>query len=132
MAEEIKIDKLADTIVRTLAEYGDHIAEDVAEAVKDVAREAARKTKDNVEAQGLVKSGAYKKGWTYRVTKKDGKISEAVVYNKDRARLTSLLEFGHAKVGGGRVDPYPHIKPAEKWAAEKLEKKLREAINNDH
>lgn len=127
--EEIRVDDLAKAIVDTLTEYQTMVAEELAQVVKEVARETVRKTKDNVQAEGLVRSGAYKAGWRYKVTKKDGKLIEAVVYNKDRARLTSLLEYGHAKTGGGRVPGYPHIKPAEEWAQRELVKRLTKELD---
>lgn len=35
-----------------------------------------------------------------------------VIYNKDKPWLVHLLELGHGKRNGGRVDARPHMRPA--------------------
>lgn len=48
---------------------------------------------------------------------------EGLIYNKDPTyRLTHLLEYGHAKRGGGRTAAIPHIAPVE-------EELIKQAVN---
>ena len=48
--------------------------------------------------------------------------------SRNHYQLAHLLEFGHAKRGGGRVAAQPHIAQAEKHGSERLEEKLRKAL----
>lgn len=63
------------------------------------------------------RSGQYAKSWT---KKKRGKM--IIIHNKEY-QLTHLLEKGHAKRGGGRVEAKVHILPVElnlKESAERI------------
>ena len=49
---------------------------------------------------------------------------EMTVHSKNRYQLAHLLEKGHAKRGGGRVEAKVHIAPAESYAISQLEDKI--------
>ena len=62
----------------------------------------------------------YAKGWRISETvSPNGDVSETV-YNSAAPNLTHLLENGHAKVNGGRVEGKAHIAPAERQAETNL------------
>lgn len=125
MAQTITVLDFESTINSILAEYKDVINADVVTATKQVAREAVR----NVQAKAPTRTGAYKSSISSRVEEKGGNYAKSVVYAKDpHYRLTHLLEFGHAKVNGGRTKAFPHWAQAEQTAINDFEKKLREAI----
>lgn len=114
-------DAWAAAIMDAITEYGDGVTD----AVKDATDEAAKVCLQEVRASSPKRTGAYRKGWKKATTKENATAKTVTVYNKDHYRLTHLLENGHAKVGGGRVEGHPHIGPAEQRAAELLERQIR-------
>ena len=55
---------------------------------------------------------------------------ELTVYSKNRYQLAHLLEFGHAKRGGGRVAGKSHIAPAEEKGVRQLEEEIERSLRN--
>ena len=71
-----------------------------------------------------VKGGQYAAGWTLKPT--PGRLKGFVVYNATDYQLTHLLEKGHAKRGGGRVRPIPHIRPVEIVTTERVVRRIEQ------
>ncbi len=117
----VDIDDLADAIIQELQEYSEEVAEQLREEVKIVAKECAKDIKNNAP----VDSGDYKKGWKAKVVHESNNDIRVIVHNSKKPQLAHLLEHGHAKVGGGRVEGKPHIQPAEERAEEKLMGRVR-------
>ena len=122
--DRVKIDQMAHVIMEGLQEYADLATEDLKKAVKKAGDEA----KKDIQNNAPVKTGAYKKSWTVKTTKETSNAMEVVVHSKNRYQLAHLLEFGHAKRGGGRTKAIPHIAPAEQRAAEILEREVEAAL----
>ena len=121
----MKIDKLADAVVKELMEY----SQDVVDATKEECREVAEDTVKLLRQTSPRRTGKYARGWRHKTSFEDkGNIRETV-YNT-RYMLTHLLENGHAKVNGGRVNGIPHIEPAERKAGELLEEKVKVRLGN--
>ena len=59
--------------------------------LRDMARETIKEVRANVASQGLIKTGAYQKGWGYST-----QGSSIFIRNRNRYQLTHLLEKGHA------------------------------------
>jgi len=116
----IKVDELAGEIVLAIRAY----TEDVSEAIDQAARDTAKALAKDLRETSPKKTGEYAKGWTHR-KEAPGNYR---VYNKKKPQLTHLLEHGHAKAGGGRVEGIPHIKPARDRHIPQFEKKVRQIL----
>lgn len=124
VTDRVRIDQMAHVIMEGLQEYADLATDDLKKAVKKAGDEA----KKDIQNNAPVKTGAYKKSWTVKTTKETSNAMEIVVHSKNRYQLAHLLEFGHAKRGGGRTRAFPHIAPAEQRAAELLEREVEAAL----
>ncbi len=122
--DRCRVDEMAHVIMEGLQEYADLATEDMKAAVK----KAGRKAKSDVQKGAPVDTGKYKKSWTVKTTKENANAMEVTVHSKNRYQLAHLLEFGHAKRGGGRTRAFPHIAPAEAAAAELLEREVEAAL----
>ncbi len=99
-------------------------------AVKQAIKETATEVKNDIAEHAPVgRSGRYAKSWR---TRKTGETLTSVTYTvyagKDGYSLAHLLEFGHAKRGGGRTRAKPHIKNAEERGALSVEEKIRRKL----
>jgi hypothetical protein len=121
----IPIDRLADELISAIKEYTEDVEIGVRKAVDKTAREVLK------EAQALApkRTGEYAK--TFTITKDDGYgVTRRIIWNKKHYRRVHLLEFGHAKVNGGRVQAYPHLRPAYEKHGAKLPDELKRIIQN--
>ena len=120
MGQTIRIDELADTVMKGLKEYAQLAADDLKEDVK----KAGKTVKQQIESTAPRKTGKYAKSWTVKKTKETSDSIQVVVHSKNRYQLAHLLERGHAKRGGGRTRAFPHIAPAEQAGTEQLIKDI--------
>ena len=116
MARKIRLQELEIEIVKELKDYSDEVAEGIKKAVKDVVKETVR----TLKATSPRDTGEYARGWTSKVEFESSEDIRVRISNRTKPQLTHLLENGHAKVNGDRVDGRPHIRPAEQDAADKL------------
>lgn len=124
MAKRCPIDKLQETIKKTLDEYGDTIREDVDVVVKKVTRAGVTAVKS--EARAKFNGSKYASSWTSTV--ETGRMStQGTIYNKIPG-LPHLLENGHAKRGGGRVEGRPHIAPVEETIIEQYMREVESKL----
>ena len=124
----VSIDQLANEITKAVREY----TEDVSEAIEQVVDQTGNEILNEVKKVHPYKdrTGEYSKG--FKVTKIDsnGK-TRRIVWNKKHYQRVHLLEFGHARVGGGRaVEARPHLRPAYDKHVGKLTERIRQIIRN--
>lgn len=117
----MKIDGMADAIVKELSAW----SKEVVGALKEEVQAVGENTAKELRQTSPKRRGAYARDWASKVTYDDWQDIRVTVYNKRHYQLTHLLENGHAKVNGGRVNGIPHISVAEENAARDLEKKVK-------
>lgn len=115
-----RIQGITNEIAKILTEYSKEIEVGVSLAKQTVSLNTAKKLKIT-SPKGA--TGSYAKGWT--VSDIRGK---KVVHNKTDYQLTHLLEYGHAKVNGGRVAAHPHIRPAEEEAIKEFNDAIKKVL----
>lgn len=123
-SDRVKIDRLAAAVMEGLEEYADLSTDELKKAV----RKAGTNVKKDIEANAPVKTGKYSKSWSVKTTKETSNSLELTVYSPKKYQLAHLLEFGHAKRGGGRTKAIPHIAPAEEKAVKELEQNIERAL----
>lgn len=123
---KVKIDNLSSEVMKELEKYADVTTEKVKKAVQN----AGKTARDEIKKSAPSDTGKYGKSWTVKTVKESSSSLELVVHSKNRYQLTHLLEFGHAKRGGGRVSARPHIANAEENAIKAFERDIQEAIKS--
>ena len=102
------------------------------QAVKQAAKETATDVRDDIRSRASSQiggKGRYAKSWRTKVTDETmSSITYTVHAGPDGYRLAHLLEFGHAKRGGGRTKAITHIKPAEDRGIIEFEEKIRSKL----
>jgi len=122
---KISIDKLAAEIAKGLAEYSQDVVEKVNISSEKIGKEAVKQLRQTSPK----KTGKYAKSWTMTTEKEFGQPHTRIIHAKaPHYRLTHLLEHGHAKVGGGRVEGRPHIRPAEEEVIREFTREVEEVI----
>ena len=107
---------LSSAVADLLDQYGEEIEAELAETIEELAEEGVRRLQsvNSFSAKGNP-TGAYARSWTQEETQQTRTTRARTIYNADHYQLPHLLEFGHAKANGGRVQGYAHIAPVNSW-----------------
>ena len=116
----IKPDDLGKVIAAELQAYAGQVTEEVKKCTKDAADFCLNEVKNN----SPVLTGEYKAGWKKLNSFENATSIRMTIYNRPKYRLAHLLEHGHAKRGGGRVEAKPHIAPAEEATERMFQQKV--------
>ena len=126
MASTVNINDMADVIMQGLTEFAELATDDMKEAVKH----ASTTVRKEIKANAPEETGKYAKSWTAKKVRETSQTLTMVVHSKNRYQLAHLLEYGHAKRGGGRVAARPHIAAAEEAGIEQLEREIERSLTN--
>lgn len=116
----------AETVQAYLAKYSAGATEVLEEAIKEVSKESVKKLKSTSPKR----KGKYGKSWAQKAETGRLKVGAVVYAKAPEYRLTHLLEKGHAKRGGGRVDARVHIEPVNDWAQEEAIDRFIQKMEN--
>ena len=123
----MRIDNLANEIVAVMSEY----TEEVEEAIPHIVDSTADAMVKEIRAAAPKRTGRYAKGWTVRQLGERTRSKEGyakLVCNPKRYSIAHLVEYGHARRGGGRASGKPHIRPACDKLLPEFERKIEEAV----
>lgn len=123
----IPIEELTAAVTEALESYRQNVTDGLKREIKTVAKECKRDIQENSPEQ----TGSYRKGWRDKVAYESDEDIRIIVRNRTDYQLTHLLEHGHAKVNGGRVEGKPHIGPAEQRSEKKLLKRVKVVVKGD-
>ena len=126
MGTRVSVDGLADEVMKGLEEYAKLSTDEMKKALKKAGKDC---TKD-IAATAPKRTGKYAPSWRSKTTSENSSSIGVTVYSPSRYQLAHLLEFGHAKRGGGRVRAIPHIAPAEEATEDKLLKEIEKALES--
>lgn len=107
MVKTVSAEDFANELVRMIKEY----TEDVTQAIEKETESTADKILKETKNLAPKRTGEYARSFG-KTKKKLSSGLECYVWNKKHYSRVHLLEFGHAKVGGGRVAARPHLRPA--------------------
>lgn len=107
MAKAVIPEQFAEEFMQILKEY----TEDVTQAIEKETESTADKILKETKNLAPKRTGEYARSFG-KTKKRLSSGLECYVWNKKHYRRVHLLEFGHAKRGGGRVAARPHLRPA--------------------
>ena len=123
---KVTIDTLDDEIQKVLNDFEEKEVATLNDAIKESAALGAKALKSS-SRQTFGGRGYYAKGWTYKV-EGSRMTPSATIYNAKTPGLPHLLEYGHAKRGGGRVVGREHIAPVEEQVIKSLQRELEHRL----
>lgn len=111
-----------DAIPEILNDYAKEVGNDLEDIIKDVAKDAQK----SLRKTSPRRTGAYARSWR---TKDTGtRVAPGQTVYSTKPGLPHLLEFGHAKRGGGRTSPIPHIAPVNDKIPDEIIERLQRKL----
>ena len=126
MSRRVKPEQLAQAVMEEMNEYKDLV--DI--SMKAAVMKAGKTVQSDIKGSAPKRTGGYARSWSVKTTKESSHALEVTVYSRNRYQLAHLLEFGHAKRGGGRTRAQVHIAPAEEKGIRQLEEDIKRSIRS--
>lgn len=111
---KVTIDTLDDEMKKILKQYEDDVSSNMTTITKEITRKGVQALKESSRDKfGTVRKRKRKYASTWTSKMETGRLyTTGTIYN-NQPGLPHLLENGHAKAGGGRVEGRAHIRPVE-------------------
>lgn len=123
----IDIDRFAKAVSDIVEDAEKRVEDRVPTAVSGACKAGRKAVRANAAA-AFKGTGAYAKGFGYKVGKRSNRECVGEIGNKDLPGLVHLLEKGHAKMGGGRVAGREHVAPAADEAFGEFERLMDDVV----
>ena len=118
--------EIAKQVSALLMEYGDRVNDNVRGILPGIVEKGIAELKQT-SPRSKAKTRHYADQWTKKEWSTSKYYNGTTIYNREY-QLTHLLENGHAKVNGGRVEGRPHIAPVEQEMIEELVEGVTKAV----
>ena len=116
MARKVGAEGLEAALDKILNDYSNDVGKSLEKVIEKAGKAGAKALRES----SPIRTGNYAKGWTAK-TERAGLLTTSTIHNKTAPGLAHLLEYGHAKRGGGRTRPIIHIKPIEEQLKAQLQ-----------
>lgn len=121
MATKVTIENLDIAIQNILQEYEDDVSANLDDITRKIGKTGVQAL--NNASKSTFKGNKYNKSWTSTTEK--GRLYTTVTLYSKMPGLPHLLEHGHAKVNGGRVEGRAHIEPVEQKLVTEYEREVK-------
>lgn len=127
-SKKVTMEQLPGAIKEILDQYEGEINRFLPEITEEVGKTGVKALRTSAKQKFNGKK--YAGGWR-SVSERNRYGATVTIYNGRLPGLPHLLEHGHAKRGGGRVDGRAHIAPVEKKLITDFEKKVEHDITRN-
>lgn len=125
-SSKVNINELSNAVMAALAEYGQAVSDDVKDAVKITTRECLNDIKARAKGHGWKD---YPDTWTSTIEPTlTGGFTGICYARYGGYQIAHLLEYSHATRDGGSTSEFPHIRPAEEAAENRILKLIKQKI----